>query len=57
MVLTRLDYLRGPAGPLIQAGGVFDPWPGRGARGLAPDELVPVHQRGSLMFVVGIQVT
>lgn len=56
VVLTRPDYLRGPAGPIIQAGGAFDPWPGRGARGPANDELVPVHQGGSLNFVVGIQV-
>ncbi len=56
VVLTMAEYQPGPMGPVVRAAGVFDPWPGRGARGLMPDELVPVHQGGSLQFVVGIDV-
>jgi hypothetical protein len=50
VVLTAIDFTPTPNGPRIHAGGCFDPWPGRGARSLAPDELVPVP-RGSLRFI------
>ncbi|WP_224372953.1 C39 family peptidase [Hyalangium versicolor] len=57
MVLTAIQYFRTSYGPNIVAGGVFDPWPGNGARGLATDELYPMHLGGSLRFVATVRVT
>lgn len=57
MVLTAIQYYRTPQGPYIVGGGVFDPWPGVGPRGLAPDELTPVQQGGSLRFLAAVSVT
>lgn len=50
VVATAVSYVPGPAGPVIMNVGVFDPWPGRGARSLFPDEMTPVPF-GSLNFV------
>lgn len=56
LVLTALEYQTAP-GPFIpRMAGVFDPWPGRGARVLAPDEMTPMHLGGSLQFIAGIDV-
>jgi hypothetical protein len=50
MVLTEVIYVPTPAGPSILSVGVFDPFPGRGARNLLPDEMIPAPS-GSLMFL------
>ncbi len=50
MVLTEAMYVPTPRGPSIVSVGVFDPWPGRGARNLMPDEMIPVPS-GSLAFI------
>src|SRR5262249_54150765 len=42
VVLTAVDYLPTPMSPTILGAGVFDPWPGMGARRLSPRELFPV---------------
>ncbi|TNF22954.1 MAG: hypothetical protein EP329_28030 [Deltaproteobacteria bacterium] len=57
MVLTAIQYYRTPQGPYVVGGGVFDPWPGVGARALATDELIPVPQGGSLRFMASVAVT
>lgn len=57
MVLTRVDYLAGGPQPIVIGGGVIDPWPGRGFRGLAPDEIVAVPMGGSLRYLAAIRVT
>jgi hypothetical protein len=49
-VATAVRYVPTPLGPNILEVGVFDPFPGRGARHLLPDEMVPVPF-GSLMFL------
>ena len=50
MVLTEVVWVPTPVGPSILSVGVFDPWPGRGARNLLPDEMTPVPA-GSLVFL------
>ena len=57
MVLTAIEYIQTYTGPNVTAAGVFDPWPGIGAPGLAPDELVPVHLNGSILYMVSMRVT
>ena len=57
MVLTSIQYYATPFGPNIVAGGVFDPWPGVGPRGLQQDELIPAHLGGSLKFVASARVS
>src|SRR5271165_451496 len=39
MVLTAMQYQQTPYGPNVTGCGVFDPWPGRGARNLTPQEI------------------
>ncbi len=56
MVLTALQYQATPMGPNVVGGGVFDPWPGRGARGLSRAELFPVERGGSMRFVATARV-
>ena len=56
MLLTAVDYKPSPVGPYVLAAGVFDPWPGRGARALTPPELVPVQMGGQLMYMVAANV-
>jgi hypothetical protein len=51
VVLTAIDYAATPQGPEAAGGGVFDPWPGRGPRDLAADEIVPLARGGSLGFI------
>lgn len=57
MVLTSMQYARTPYGPNIVRCGVFDPWPGRGARGLTPPEMVPVERGGALRFAATVRIT
>ena len=51
VVLTAIDYVTTEQGPVAVGGGVFDPWPGRGPRELAADELVPLSRGGGLGFI------
>ena len=51
VVLTAIDYVPAPQGQEAVGGGVFDPWPGRGPREIAADELVPLSRGGSLGFI------
>jgi hypothetical protein len=51
VVLTAIDYAATAQGLQAVAGGVFDPWPGRGPRALEADELVPLSRGGSLGFI------
>ena len=57
VVATAIQYLQTPAGPYITSIGVFDPWPGRGARGLDPREMLAMHQGGDLRFLATVRVT
>jgi hypothetical protein len=57
MVLTAVQYYVTPGGPNIIAAGVFDPWPGVGARGLQMDELYPIESGGSLRFLATARIT
>jgi hypothetical protein len=50
-VVTAVSYIPTPLGPNVMAVGVFDPWPGQGARNLAIDEMTPMPMGGSLMFL------
>lgn len=56
MVLTAIEYYQTPLGPNIVAAGVFDPWPGIGARGLEQDEMVPTELGGSMRFLASVNV-
>lgn len=51
VVLTAIDYVATPQGQEAVGGGVFDPWPGRGPREVAADEIVPLSRGGSLGFI------
>jgi hypothetical protein len=53
---TAIQYYVTPQGPYVVSIGVFDPWPGIGARGLRPDEMIPMHQNGSLRFIATVSV-
>jgi hypothetical protein len=57
VVGTAIQYFVTPAGPYVTSIGVFDPWPGIGARGLNPAEMMPMHMGGSLRFVATVKVT
>jgi hypothetical protein len=50
-VMTAAAYRPTPVGPYITGIGVFDPWPGRGARQLMPVEFTPAPLGGGLMFL------
>lgn len=41
VVVTSITYNPTPQGPYVIRVGVFDPWPGRGARYLTPNEMTP----------------
>lgn len=58
VVATAIEYYPTPMGPNVVSVGVFDPWPGRGARNLTPPEMVPMHvdPRGQLQFVATVTV-
>ena len=57
VVGTAVQYLQGPTGPFITGIGVFDPWPGRGARGLDQREALAVHMGGDLRFLATVRIT
>jgi Papain-like cysteine protease AvrRpt2 len=56
MVLTAIQYLQNQFGVSVQGAGVFDPWPGRGARALTRPELVRAELGGALRFVATARV-
>lgn len=51
VVLTSVEYQTFPGFVNITRAGVFDPLPGRGARGLSAAEMVPVFRGGALQFI------
>lgn len=56
MVLTFMQYFQSPmAGISVRRCGVFDPWPGRGARDLTPAEMAPMPL-GGLRFVATARI-
>jgi hypothetical protein len=57
VVATAIQYFQTPYGPNVVGVGVFDPWPGRGARTLTPVEVVPVQAGGGLRFIATIKVS
>jgi hypothetical protein len=57
VVMTAITYTPTPTGPSPMAVGVFDPWPGRGARGLSQQEMLPVHMGGGLRFAASVLVS
>lgn len=57
VVGTAVEYLQTPLGPHITGIGVFDPWPGRGARGLDPSEARAIHVGGELRFIATIRIS
>jgi hypothetical protein len=56
VVGTAIEYFPTPNGPYITSVGVFDPWPGRGARGLSPQEMVDVGRGGTVSFIATLTV-
>ena len=56
-VATAVRYVPTMYGAQILGVGVFDLWPGRGARGLMPAEMVPVQNGGALAFLAIAQVS
>lgn len=56
VVVTEIQYFATPWGPNVVSVGVFDPWPGVGARTLAQDEMTPAHLGGSLFFAATVRV-
>ncbi|MCK8783904.1 hypothetical protein M0638_05850 [Roseomonas sp. NAR14] len=57
MVLSQVDFVDTPSGPLIQGSGVFDPWPwSPDFHPLSPPELVPAHRGGQLNFLAAVDV-
>jgi hypothetical protein len=56
VVLTAVQYFETPQGPNIVSGGVFDPWPGVGARSLSSAELIRVDFGGDLRFLATTRV-
>jgi hypothetical protein len=57
MVVTAFQYYATPQGPIPVSVGVFDPWPSIGARGLTPDEMLPMHLGGGLRFIASVKVS
>jgi hypothetical protein len=57
MVLTAMQYWHTPGQPTVVSCGVFDPWPGRGARTLSPPEMLRTDMGGELAFVATARVT
>lgn len=56
VVATAVQYFVTPMGPQVISIGVFDPWPGRGARGLTPGEMLAMHNGGLLRFIATVSV-
>jgi hypothetical protein len=62
VVVTAIRFIPTQPQPTIVGMGVFDPWPGRGARGLLPKEMIPMHVntpqgRGQLRFIATVNVS
>jgi hypothetical protein len=57
VVGTAIAYIPTPVGPNVVAIGVFDPWPGRGARNLTPMEMTPKQAGGGLQFLATVKVS
>jgi len=58
VVATRVDYMRDFNGNLqVNSIGVFDPWPGNGARTLGGIDLVPIGNGGKLQFAASALIT
>ena len=57
VVGTAIQYYQTPNGPFITSIGVFDPWPGRGARTLSPAEMTDVGRGGALQFLATVNVS
>jgi hypothetical protein len=56
MVLTHIGFYPTNPQPTIAEMGVFDPWPGRGARSLTLPEMNIVERGGTLRFVATVRV-
>ena len=57
VVLAMMEYAKAFAGVgQVVRCGVFDPWPGRGARDLVPAEMLPVELGGALEFIATARV-
>ena len=56
VVVTAIDYIPTHMGPNIRGVGVFDPFPGFGARPLNQAEMTPMHLGGGLRFVATVSV-
>jgi len=56
-VVGTVEFLQTPAGPYITSIGVFDPFPGRGPRGLDSREALAKHMGGDLQFMATVRIT
>ena len=57
MVICGVTYRPSPAGPLIDAVGVMDPWPfAPRIHNLSPPEMIPRHIGGQMMFLASVDV-
>ena len=56
VVVTAIEFVPTPMGPNVTSVGVFDPWPGRGARGLTAAEMTAMHVGGQLRFIATVTV-
>jgi hypothetical protein len=61
VVATAIRFIPTQPEPTIVSIGVFDPWPGRGARGLSPLEMIPMHVMtpqgpGLLRFIATVRI-
>lgn len=59
VVATRIDYYRSMVNGSIQVDslGVFDPWPGNGARTLRGLDILPAPQGGKLQYAASASIT
>jgi len=56
VVATAIQYVPTPSEPIITGIGVFDPFPGRGARNLDPREALAMHLGGELRFLATVRI-
>jgi len=56
VVITQIQYYQTNYGPNVIVVGVFDPWPGIGARYLSATEFTPKNLGGALTFVATAHV-
>jgi hypothetical protein len=58
MVICAADYRPSPAGPLIDAVAVMDPWPwAPRIHPLSRPELLPAHTGGQMTFLASVRIT